>query len=40
MATQMIKTLNPGLARLVIRELADRLKRETYLEEVEAGNQR
>ena len=40
LAKQMIKTLDPSLARLVIRELTDRLKRETYLEEAEAGNQR
>jgi len=40
LAEQMIKTLNPSLARLVIRELADRLTRETYLEEAEARKHR
>lgn len=40
LAKQVIKTLNPSLGRLVVRELVDRLKRETYLEEVEVRNQR
>ena len=33
LAKQLIKTLNPGLGRLVIRELWERRRRETYLSE-------